>query len=706
MSTAPLLDIQDLTIQYRIRSPQDPNRRQKERWVDVVRDISLRVEAGQSYGLVGETGSGKTTLAMGVMRYLPENGRVARGSIHFAGQDLLGARLDEMRRIWGAGIGLVPQNPQSSLNPSLTIGEQLAEGLRLHLGLDRPAAMRRAVELLGRVQIGEAERVARNYPHQISGGMQQRVMIAMALGTSPDLLLLDEPTTSLDATTQASILDLIRRLLHESRAAVLYVTHNLGVVAQMCDQVAVLYAGELVEDAPVRELFRRPLHPYTQALLDCVPRLGDNKNDAPLTTIDGQIPALGARPDGCIFRDRCPLAIEICRQRPPLYTPEQGRRTRCHRWEDLAGQQAGRGSVPFSGQDPQRQTVDIEVQTSLHPEEKPTLRIEQVNVHYDLPRSLGEALGGRPRRRLRAVDGVSLEAAKGKTLGLVGESGSGKTTLARAIVGLVERTSGEIFLDGILLPPGLTGRDLDILRRVQMVFQNPDEALNPYRTVGESLRRPLIALMKKTPREADAEVQRLLAAVRLPGEYAACRPGQLSGGEKQRIAIARVFASHPNLLLADEPVSSLDVSVQASILNLLHDLQRKSGNTLLFISHDLSVVGYLADEVAVMYLGQLMEITPAAGLFRPPHHPYTEALLSAVPLPDPMTAQQQIRLEGEIPGPQAATQGCPFHTRCPRNLGKICAEQAPPWQRDVGTDKLYFCHIPPEELTDLQSGKV
>lgn len=687
-STPPILQIEGLNVAYQ----------QETAWQEAVRDFSLQIEPGQSYGLVGESGSGKTTIAMAIMRYLGEEGRVLQGRIALDGRDLLTLSESEMRQVWGAQMSLVPQNPLSSLNPSIRIGEQLAEVLRFHEGLDRAAADARIIQLLRMVRLPEPEVVANNYPHQISGGMQQRVLIAMALSTAPRLLILDEPTTSLDVTTQASILDLFRDLLQGIQSAVLYVTHNLGVVAQICDRVAVLYAGELVEDAPLEDLFRQPLHPYTRGLLDSVPKLGQNKSQVQLQSIQGQIPPIGARPSGCVFINRCPLAIEVCRERPPQYAPDSMRSTRCHRWEEIA---AGKISsrqpslFPAPHSNGRKETSTAETQS-------PVLSLEDLKVYFDVRRSLAQALAGRPARQVKAVDGIDLSLPAGKTIGMVGESGSGKTTLARAVAGLVERSGGVIELLGLPLPPTLSGRSLETLKHLQMVFQNPEEALNPYMSVGASLRRPLITLMGKSRREADAEVQKLLAAVRLPGDYARRMPGQLSGGEKQRVAIARAFASSPDLLLADEPVSSLDVSVQASILNLLNQLQAEQSTTMLFISHDLAVVGYLADEIAVIYLGHLMEFTRAENLFEPPYHPYTEALLSAIPLPNPRVRRENIRLEGDIPSPAANLTGCPFHTRCPRFLGDICIQVDPPWQVDPVTGKRYFCHIPREDLMSMQ----
>jgi peptide/nickel transport system ATP-binding protein len=683
ISREPLLKVEGLTVAYR----------QGARWLEALRDVSLEVQAGGTYGLVGESGSGKTTLAMAVMRYLSSNAAVLQGRIELAGRDLLALEEAEMGSIWGRQVALVPQNPQSALNPSIRVGEQLAEVLRQQAGFGRSRARQRTVELFERVHLPDPERVWETYPHQISGGMQQRVLIAMALSLEPQLLILDEPTTSLDVTTQAVILDLIQELIRDSQTAVLYVTHNLGVISQVCNRVAVLYAGEIVEDALVEDLFRRPLHPYTQGLLDSQPRPGETKENAPLRAIQGQIPALDERPEGCIFKPRCPLAAEVCEQRPPLYPAGGSRRSRCHFWEEIDGSELN-PRQPDLESSPGGRDSRIS-RTAL-------LSLEEVEVHFPQRRSLGQLLRGEAESPVKAVNGVSLEVSRGATLGLVGESGSGKTTLARSIAGLTRATGGSILLAGRPLPGDLSERDIEILRRLQMVFQNPEEALNPYLTVGDSLQRPLVRLLGKSRQQAAGRVPSLLAAVRLPDGYADRLPGQLSGGELQRVAIARAFASAPDLLLCDEPVSSLDVSVQAAILNLMNELQVENGSAMLFISHNLAAVGYLADVIAVIYLGSLMEVSPGGELFAPPYHPYTEALLAAVPLVDPSAKQKRIRLEGEVPSPVDLPGGCPFHTRCPRFLGEVCVSETPPWRTVPGTGKRYFCHIPVEELSAFQ----
>jgi peptide/nickel transport system ATP-binding protein len=680
MDKPPVLEIDNLTVSYR----------QGGRWLDAVRDVGLRIQAGQTYGLVGESGSGKSTLALAIMRYLSENGAVRQGSIHLAGRDLMALSEADMRRVWGELVKLVPQNPLSSLNPSLRVGDQLAEALQPPTS--GPQAQERVLELLKMVRLSDPERVAGSYPHQLSGGMQQRVMIAMALSGEPALLVLDEPTTNLDVTTEAVILDLFKDLIQERDTAVLYVSHSLGVVARFCDRVAVLYAGELVEDAAVAEIYRRPLHPYTRGLLDSVPRIGQNKRQTQLQPIPGHIPQLEELPTGCVYAPRCPLVVDLCLQeRPRLETPAPGRQVRCHRWPEI---RAGTLSPAAPAQ-------PLDVSSGNGARTQVVLDVAGLEKRFAVRRSLGQVLGGRPAQQIRAVDGVSLQARQSRTLGLVGESGSGKTTLARCVIGLTEPSSGAISLLDIPLARSLSRRDRRILRQLQMVFQNPDEALNPYRSVGDTLRRTLMRLAGWTRQEAEIEMLKLLAAVKLSPTYADRLPGQLSGGEKQRAAIARAFASHPSLLLFDESVSALDVSVQASILNLLNELQRERESAYIFISHDLAVVSYLADEIAVVYLGHLMEFGRTQDVMEPPYHPYTEALLSAIPLVDPNAQQEHIRLPGEVPSAIDIPSGCRFHTRCPRFLGDICVEQEPPWRAGEHGHRIY-CHIPLDELRAMQ----
>lgn len=676
-----MLKVKDLTIAYPYGKTLLP----------AVRDFSLQIKTGQTYGLVGESGSGKTTVSLAIMRYPDAAGQIIHGEIYFDGKEMTAAGPEELRRLWGRDITYVPQDPMSSLNPSIRVGEQVAEVLRHHLSLSPAAATQRSIDLLKMVRLPDPARVARSYPHEISGGMQQRVLLALALSTEPKLLVLDEPTTSLDVTTQAAILDLFTDLIREHQTAVLYITHNLGVVARVCDRVAVLYAGELVEDTTVENLFQRPLHPYTRGLLASVPGLGRTIDRNRLQAIPGQIPSLAERKQGCVFAPRCSLALEKCfQERPTLDTLADGQQVRCHRWPELLA-----GDI----------SIEVGVSKRIEPQSPSgvdnVLDLQSVRVDFPLSQSLREFITRQPRRAVQAVQGIDLALKKGQTWGLVGESGSGKTTVARTVIGLVERSGGNIELTGVPLHPKLSKRSLDALRSVQYIFQNPEEALNPYLTIGETLQRPFITLLGLTSEEAKVSVYKVLEAVRLPAEYFHRLPHQLSGGEKQRVAIARAFASSPELMLADEPVSALDVSVQASILNLMRELQVQNDSTMLFISHDLSVVSYLADHVAVVYAGQLMEIAETADLFEPPYHPYTEALISAIPLVDPYARPTMIRLAGDVPNQIDKVSGCPFHPRCPRYLGDICREEIPAWQETENGTRI-FCHIPVGDLKAQQ----
>src|SRR3990172_6999565 len=623
------------------------------------------------------------------MRYLPRSAAVRGGRVLLNGADLLTLDAKAMRRIWGRRIAFVPQDPHTSLNPSMRIGQQLGEGLSTD-GLDQRQARQRALSLLADVHLPDPPRIAECYPHQISGGMRQRVLIAMAISREPQLLVMDEPTTGLDTTTQASILDLIRDLVRRRSMSILYVSHNLGVVAQMCDRVAVMYAGELLEDAPAARLYARPLHPYTQGLLDSVPRLGQNKRRVRLRGVAGRLPSPAETRSGCVFLARCPLAIDLCNDAPTLFETAEGHTARCHRWKEIeAGSADPRQPASRKAGPPRTPTIGREV-----------LALQDVQVHFPLRRSLADVFSRRIRR-VRAVEDVSLSIERGFALGLVGESGSGKTTLGLTILGLVERTSGEIHLLGKPLPSVIAGRSPGTLARMQMIFQDVDESFVPTMSIAEILRRPLIRLSGSPPDEASSKAISLLEAVHLPPEFADRFPSELSGGERQRVAIARAFASKPEVLVADEPISSLDVSVQAAVLNLLNDIQVVRDSGLIFISHDLAVIGYISDVIAVIYLGRLMQVAPAAEIFEPPYHPYTEALLSAIPLIDPRGKQERIRLQGDAPSPVDVPRGCPFHTRCPRFLGNLCKEVDPPEQR-TASGGMIRCHISLDELKAVQ----
>jgi peptide/nickel transport system ATP-binding protein len=661
-AAAPAVRIAGLTVSYRRRG----------RLLRVLRDVSLDIRPGEAYGLVGESGCGKTTVAMALMRHLAPNAVVESGRIEFAGQDVLALGEPELRALRGNQMAMVYQDPGSALNPSIRVGEQLAEVYRFHRAMAKADALDAAAAMLGLVQVSDPKAMLRRYPHELSGGQQQRVMIAMALATDPDLLVLDEPTTGLDATVEAEVLDLVEQLRDRFSAAILFVSHNLGIVARMCERVGVLYAGQLIEQGPARELFADPRHPYTLALLRCMPRVGMRKDADRLEPIPGTLPALGSEPSGCVYADRCPIVRPECTAaQPPMLESGPARLARCLFHEE----------VPAIAPSPPRELGGA-----------PHARA-------------GEALLGlsevvkRYRGDVVAVAGVDLAVGRGEVLGLVGESGSGKSTLAKGIVGLVDATSGEVTLDGSTLG---ARRDGGQRRALQMVFQNPDAALNPRKTVRSIIGRALRALAGLRGRAQDERTRALAASVRLEPRHLDARPAALSGGLKQRVSIARSFAGTPALVLCDEPTSALDVSVQAAILNLLVDLQAQEGVSYVFISHDLAVVRYVADRIAVMYLGQIVDIGPAERVFEPPHHPYTEALLSAIPTLA-AGARPRIRLHGPIPSPSDPPSGCRFHTRCPRAISGLCAEVEPPWQDDADGHR-YRCHIAPDDLARAQRG--
>ncbi len=680
MTDSPIIRAEDLCIDYRL----------DQRWLNVIRDVSLTINPLEIHGLVGESGSGKSTLALALMNYLAPNERIASGRVLLDGADLLSKSTAEMRRVWGRQISLVPQDALASLNPSFKIGDQIAEVTRLHQGLSRSESRARAVEMLRRVKIADPEATARRYPHQLSGGMQQRVTIAMALSTQPRLLVLDEPTTALDVTTQAVIVDLFRELIHDNQAAALYVSHDLGLVAQLCDRVTVLYGGEVMASAPVVDLYKRPVHPYTISLLASLPRPTEGV-ETRLPTIEGVAPSLAERPHACVFAPRCPVALALCHEvKPPLEVTPDGRMVKCHRWREIDD-----GSLVIDTQ-PKEQAA------SAPPREGYVLRARDLHKYFGEP-SLFDRLTLREPEIVRAVDDVSVRVRTRSTLGLVGESGSGKTTLARLIVGLESADSGEMELLDLPLSSELRKRPNETLRELQMVFQNPNDTLNPYLTIGQQIARTLERLSqeKLSKAQIQARVIELLDAVRLTAQYATRYPSELSGGEKQRVAIARAFATNPALIVADEPTSSLDVSVQSVILNLLKDLRAQQGASYILISHNLDVVSYLADWIMVMYLGEIVEEGLSEQVYVAPSHPYTEALLSAIPVPDPTVTRKQIRLDGDIPSARDIPKGCRFHTRCPRKIGAICEQENPPW-RDAGGGHFIRCHIPVDELKVLQ----
>jgi peptide/nickel transport system ATP-binding protein len=660
------LALKDIEIVYRVRG------RDRE----VVRGVTLEIGRQESYGLVGESGCGKSTIALAIVRYLPRNGRVAAGGIEVAGNDVGRLRGEALRRYRRDDVSMVYQNPGSAMNPSLRVGRQVAEVFRLR-GADRDEAAKRSMAALREVHIADPESVLRRYPHQLSGGMQQRVVIAMALATNPSLLILDEPTTGLDATVEAEVLDLISELQVRHSTAVLFISHNLGVIRKMCERVGVLYAGELVEEGPTAEILANPRHPYTVGLLRCIPRGGLRKDRGKLDTIPGFLPPIGASLPGCVYVHRCGLAQDVCHaEKPADHRVGADHLSRCH-FHDKAQ------SLP-------RATSDTPAVIPIDRKATPLLELDHLAKTF---RQEGH--------EIKALGGVSALLWAGETLGLVGESGSGKTTLARTLLGIVESTEGSVQVDGRLLPPRLADRSRKDVASLQIVFQNPDSALNRRHTVRRMLKRTLAKLANVTGNDAEARAEGLVGDVRLPERALSARPMGLSGGQKQRVAIARAFAGEPRLVVCDEPTSALDVSVQAAILNLLVDLQSSRKTSYVFISHDLGVVRYLSDRIAVLYLGRLMELGPAETVFEPPHHPYTEALLSAVPTVDG-EERKRIVLGGEIPSAANPPTGCVFHTRCPRFLGDICVNEEPPLV-EVEPEHAMRCHIPVDELRRLQA---
>ena len=659
------LELDALDVVYRVRG--------RDR--QVLRGLTLNVKRGEAYGLVGESGCGKSTAALALIQYLPRNGFVRSGAIRIDGRDVLSLSGSELRRHRAKAVSMVYQNPGAALNPSIRIGHQVAEVFKV-LGVRGSDATDRARAALEKVQIADPGSVMRRYPHQLSGGMQQRVIIAMALATDPALLILDEPTTGLDATVEAEVLDLVAGLQSELETSVLFISHNLGIIHKMCDRVGVLYAGRLVEEGDTESLLSDPRHPYTVGLLRCVPRGGVRKDHGRLDTIPGFMPNVGDDLPGCVFASRCTLAEDRCHtEEPDAHIVGAGHLSRCH-FHDRAKTL------------PREYSVDL-VLPNVDRSVPPLLRFDDLGKVF--------AQGGHD---VHALVGVSAKIWIGETLGLVGESGSGKTTLARTLLGIIPSTSGAVVLDGRELAGTLGKRSSDDLRSLQIVFQNPDSALNRRHQVRRILRRALKKLSGLTGNAAEARLHELMQAVRLSERYVSARPSQLSGGLKQRLAIARAFAGDPKLVVCDEPTSALDVSVQAAILNLLVELQAEKRVSYLFISHDLGVVRYVSDRIAVLYLGRLMELGPSETIYDGPHHPYTEALLSAVPTIDG-EPRERIKLEGDIPSAANPPAGCVFHTRCPRRIGTVCDETEPPLV-EVELDHLMRCHIPLDELRAAQ----
>ncbi len=673
-ASAAALEVRDLEVVYEVRGIDR----------EVLRGVSFSIAPGEAYGLVGESGCGKSTTAYAALRYLPRNGRIVSGQVLVDGQDVTAMSNERLREFRSRDASMVYQDPALAMNPTLKVGKQIIESFTL-LGHNAKKAEELALESLRKVRIADPTRVMDRYPFQLSGGMQQRVVIAMALACDPKLLVLDEPTTGLDATVEAEVLDLVRVLRNESDAAVLLIAHNLGIIRSLCDRVGVMYAGRVVEEGPSAQVFDSPQHPYTLGLLRSLPRRGVRKTERALATIPGILPLIGSNLPTCVFLDRCTLASDLCRTEVPPVVPigtDGTRFSRCHHVDRLHEiTEAAPAEVAISVLAPMSERSDV-------------LELSHVSKTFRQRSSAVPAL----------VD-VDLGLTEGETLGIVGESGSGKSTLAKTLLGIeAADEGGTVSLDGKQVAALTTGRSADEKRSMQMIFQNPDSALNRSWSVRRILVRSVEKLTGIKGDEANARVEALAAHLRLTPRHLDLKPRQLSGGLKQRVAIARAFAGDPRIVVCDEPTSALDVSVQAAILNLLADLQTEKHTSYVFITHDMGVVRYLADRIAVMYLGRIQELGPTDDVFNGPNHPYTEALLSAIPSVDG-EERVRIRLTGEIPSPANPPSGCVFHPRCPRAIAGTCETSEPPL-REVAPGHLMRCHIPVEELARLQQSPV
>ncbi len=678
----PILEIDKLSISFFTRLREIP----------AVMDFSAKVMPGEALGLVGESGCGKSTVALGVMQDLGVNGRVVGGSIKFKGRDLGQMSLEELRDIRGKEIAMIYQEPMASLNPAMKIGKQLMEVPMIHEGIGEKEAWARALEVVTDVKLPDPERMLKSYPHQLSGGQQQRIVIAMALMSKPSLLILDEPTTALDVTVEAAVVELVKDLGKKYGTSMLFISHNLGLVLETCDRLCVMYSGEAVERGSIEDVFDEMQHPYTQALFRSIPLPGADKNARPLVAIPGNFPLPHERPHGCNFGPRCDYfeAGRCDADAIPMFdVPGNDRHaTRCLKFQEIDW------SAPI-------------VTETTHKKAEPgdvVLKMDNLKKYYEV--ASNALFGGGDTRVVKANETLSFEARESETLAIVGESGCGKSTFAKVLMGLETATEGQILLfNQDIQDTPIEARNPDTVSSVQMVFQNPFDTLNPSMTVGRQIIRALeIFRIGKNDSEREQRMLELLDLVKLPRAFAERMPRQLSGGQKQRVGIARAFAGGAKIVVADEPVSALDVSVQAAVTDLLMEIQREEKTTLLFISHDLSIVRYLSDRVMVMYLGHVVEIGDTEQVFAPPYHPYTEALLSAVPIADTSVEKKHIVLEGDIPSAMNPPSGCPFQTRCrwkDRVPGGLCEKEVPP-MRQMASGHQVKCHLSDEEFAAME----
>ncbi|MFY0621180.1 MAG: ABC transporter ATP-binding protein [Pelagimonas sp.] len=679
----PILEIDNLSISFFTRLREIP----------AVMDFSVRVMPGEAVGLVGESGCGKSTVALGVMQDLGKNGRIVGGSIKFKGRDLGQMSMEELRDIRGSEIAMIYQEPMASLNPAMKIGKQLMEVPMIHKGASAEDAYARALQVVTDVKLPDPKRILDSYPHQLSGGQQQRIVIAMALMAEPSLLILDEPTTALDVTVEAAVVELVKELGKKYGTSMLFISHNLGLVLETCDRLCVMYSGEAVERGSIHDVFDEMQHPYTQALFRSIPLPGADKNARPLRAIPGNFPLPHERPPGCNFGPRCDYfeAGRCDAQEIEMVAVEGNERhfSRCLKYNEIDW------NAPMEVSDAKEKAEPGRV----------VLKMDNLKKYYEV--AANALFGGSGTTKVvKANETLSFEARESETLAIVGESGCGKSTFAKVLMGLETATDGQIILDNreIQSTP-IENRDTGTIADVQMVFQNPFDTLNPSMTVGRQIIRALeIFNVGNSDDERRDRMLQLLDLVKLPRAFADRMPRQLSGGQKQRVGIARAFAGDARIVVADEPVSALDVSVQAAVTDLLMEIQREQKTTLLFISHDLSIVRYLSDRVMVMYLGHVVELGTTDQVFAPPYHPYTEALLSAVPIADTSIEKQHIVLEGDIPSAMNPPSGCPFQTRCRWKSevpGGLCEKDVPP-VRHLADGHQVKCHLADDILERME----
>ncbi|TPI28666.1 dipeptide ABC transporter ATP-binding protein [Mesorhizobium sp. B3-2-1] len=682
-TNGPIIEIENLSISFFTRKGEIP----------AVMDFSCTVMPGEAMGIVGESGCGKSTVSLGIMRDLSNIGKIVGGKIKFQGKDMGELSDEELRAIRGNKIAMIYQEPMASLNPAMKIGQQLMEVPLIHDKVSKEEAYSRALEMVRSVKLPDPERMMRSYPHQLSGGQQQRIVIAMALLSKPALLLLDEPTTALDVTVEAGIVDLVKGLGEKFGTSMIFVSHNLGLILETCDRITVMYSGEAVETGKIKDVFDRMRHPYTQGLFRSIPLPGADKNSRPLISIPGQLPLPHERPKGCNFGPRCHHFVEgVCNaaEIPMIEVAgHEGHFSRCVRFNE----------IDWEALPPGAKKVNERVVPGA-----PVLKIEDLRKYYKVGGS--EVFGSSEGRVVKANETISFMARESETVAIVGESGCGKSTLAKVLLGLETASSGSVTLGNKeIQSTGIESRSVDTVSSIQMVFQNPFDTLNPSHSVGSQIIRTLEKFnVGKTVADRRKRMLELLDLVKLPRAFETRKPRQLSGGQKQRIGVARAFAGDAKVVVADEPVSALDVSVQAAVTELLMDIQRKNKTTMLFISHDLSVVRYIADRVVVMYLGYIVEQGTTDQIFAPPYHPYTEALLSAIPIADTSVIKKHVVLEGDIPSAMNPPSGCPFQTRCgykklvPDNL---CETKVPP-VKNLGDGHMSLCWLSDEVLKTME----